>query len=139
MNRRFTLPRAAIAAALAALPLSVLAAPAQPAAPAAPPVKPAEKKLIAKVFNDGVLFGFAQNCKIAEPDLKKLYDKNFDSSRALGVSKVPQYSQANFRRDFQSGIATADKLSNSVAPTSKAFTKNCQDVSKKVQMVIQGK
>lgn len=133
MNRYFTL-HAAIAVALTAVSLSALSAP-----PAPPPVKPAEKKLIAKVFNDGVLFGFAQNCKVGEPDLKKLYDKNFASSRALGVSKVPHYSQANFRRDFQSGIATADRLSASVAPTSKAFTKNCQDVGKKVQMLIQGK
>ena len=130
MNRYSTLRCAAIAAALTFCSMSALAA---------GPVKPAEKKLMAKVFNDGVLFGFAQNCKLAEPDLKRLYDTNFATSRALGVSKVPYYTQANFRRDFQNGIVTADRLSNSVAPSSKAFKQNCLDVDKKVQMVIKGK
>ena len=106
---------------------------------AAPPLKPAEKKLMAKVFNDGVIFGFAQNCSVPEPELKKLYDKNYATSRALGISKVPNYTQENFRRDFQNGIATADRLSTSVAPASKAFQKNCEDVKKKVQLTIKGK
>ena len=130
MNLYLTLRHRALAVAL-----GMLAGPAL----AAPPVKPAEKKLIGKVFNDGVIFGFAQNCSLPEPELKKLYDKNYATSRALGISKVPGYTQANFRRDFQNGIATADRLSASVAPGSKAFQKNCDDVKKKVQLTIKGK
>jgi hypothetical protein len=98
-----------------------------------------EKKLIAKVFADGTLFGFAQLCKVPERDLKKLYDKKFATSREFGMAKVPQYSQKNFRTDFQNGIAAADKIAASVGPTSEAQQRNCAEVREKVQAIIRGK
>ena len=106
---------------------------------AAAPDKAAERKLIAKVFTDGTVFGFAKSCHVSEADLKTLYDKTFASSRALGIAKVPHYSQSDFRRDFQNGINTADQFSASVAPDSKAAKKNCEDVRIKVKSVVKGK
>lgn len=118
-----------------ALLLVILALPSV----AATPATPAQKQLIAKVFTDGTLFGFAKACELSEPDLKALYDKTFASSRQIGVAKVPQYSQQDFRRDFQSGIATADRFSASVKPSSEAYKKNCEDVREKVNSIIKTK
>lgn len=95
-----------------------------------------EKKLVAKVFADGTLFGFAQLCKVPEGDLKKLYDKKFASSREFGLAKVPQYTQKHFRTDFQNGIATAGRFARTIGPTSKAHEKNCVEVRSKVLAII---
>lgn len=106
---------------------------------AAAPNPQAEKQLVAKVFTDGTLFGFAKACKVSEPELKVFYDKTFASSRRLGMSTVPHYSQQDFRRDFQNGISTADRFSASVAPTSKAYIKNCEEVRQKIKSVVGAK
>lgn len=116
----------------------VLVLAALPAA-AASGDKQDEKKLIAKVFADGTLFGFAQICKVPEPDLKKLYDKKFESSKEFGMAKVPQYTQQNFRTDFQNGIATAGRFAAKLGPTSEAHRKNCAEVREKVQAIIRAK
>ncbi len=116
-----------LACALALPALSVSAAPAS---------KQDEKKLVAKVFADGTLFGFAQICKVPERDLKQLYDIKFASSREFGMAKVPQYTQQRFRTDFQNGIATAGSVSAKLAPTSDAHRKNCAEVRDKVQAII---
>lgn len=134
MNPSLTRRHGALALVVALFATSTLAA-----ASKAAPDKAAEKKLIAKVFTDGTIFGFAKSCKVSEPDLKRFYDKTFASSREIGVAKVPQYSQADFRRDFQNGIGTAERFSASVAPASKAYTRNCEDVHKKVSSVVDGK
>lgn len=122
----------------AAMSLSTLASAAQPLvdSAAAPASKPDEKKLVAKVFADGTLFGFAQICKVPERDLKKLYDIKFASSREFGMAKVPQYTQQRFRTDFQNGIATAGSFSVKLAPTSEAHRENCAEVRNKVQAII---
>lgn len=116
----------------------VLVLAALPAA-AASGDKQDEKKLIAKVFADGTLFGFAQICKVPEPDLKKLYDKKFESSKEFGMAKVPQYTQQNFRTDFQNGIATAGRFAAKLGPTSEEHRKNCAEVREKVQAIIRAK
>ena len=130
MNRNFTCRHGVLAVFL-----SVFAA----ASLAAAPDKSAEQRLIAKVFTDGTVFGFAKTCQVSEADLKTLYDKTFATSRAIGIAKVPHYSQAEFRRDFQNGIITADQFSASVAPDSMAAKKNCEDVRIKVKSVVKGK
>lgn len=120
------------------LPVTLLALACMPAfaAPPASGSKQDEKKLVAKVFADGTLFGFAQLCKVSATDLKKLYDKKFESSKQFGMAKVPQYSQQNFRTDFQNGIATAGRFAEKLGPTSEAHRKNCEEVRDKVQAII---
>ena len=130
MTRYFTRLHGALALSIALFATAPLAA---------TPNKAAEKKLIAKVFTDGTLFGFAKVCEVSEPDLKKFYEITFASSRAIGVAKAPQYTQAHFRRDFQNGMNTADRFSASVAPTSTAYKKNCDDVRMKVKAIVKGK
>lgn len=136
MNRNFTRRHSVLALSIALFATSPLAANADKADK---PNKAAEKKLIAKVFTDGTLFGFAKTCEVSEPDLKRFYEITFASSRAIGVAKVPQYTQSHFLRDFQNGMDTADRFSASVAPTSKATLKNCDDVRAKVKAVVKGK
>jgi len=129
MNQIFTRRHGALAVFVALLSTSALAAKLD---------KSAEKKLIAKVFTDGTIFGFAKTCGVAEPELKQFYENTFASSRAIGVAKAPQYTQAHFRRDFQNGMNTAERFSASAAPASKAYKQNCQDVRQKVAAVIKG-
>lgn len=128
MNIRTTRLRWTLAL-LACLALPVLAAPA----------KKDQETLIAKVFTDGTLFGFAKECKLPEPELKKLYDVKFASSRDIALAKVPHYTPREYRRDFQSGMNTAAHFSRNAKPGSKAWRDNCTQVRGKVQEAIRAR
>lgn len=106
---------------------------------AAAPNKQDEQKLIAKVFSDGTLFGFAKRCQLPEADLKALYDKQFASSREIGMAKVPTYSAKHFRRDFQTGINTANRFAASSKAGAKARERECVEVREKVRSIVRGK
>ncbi len=130
MNRVSQAGHLALAAVLAICALPLLAA---------VPHKQDEKKLIAKVFSDGTLFGFAKRCQVPEADLKTLYDKQFASSRDFGIAKVPHYSARDFRRDFQAGINTADRFSAAKGANRQTAVQDCTEVREKVQAIISAK
>jgi hypothetical protein len=98
----------------------------------ADPAQDDERQLIADVNAAGVLFGFAENCRVSKPDLTALMKKQVAHVREVVAAKVPNYAPADFKQDFQSGYDMAAGLASALKPGTKQYTKNCTDIRAKV-------
>jgi hypothetical protein len=98
----------------------------------ADPAHDDEQQLIADVKAGGVLFGFAENCRMSKPDLAELMKKQVAQVRLVVADTVPGYAPGDFKLDFQRGYDMATGLASALKPGTMEYTKNCTDIRIKV-------